>query len=116
LPSSTRRTRKIGSPKKESQPQEVALANVKDDFSKYLRLAAGKEIVITCHGRPAGVLIGFETEDDWFDYRLENHPEFLQRISESRLALRRGMGIRLENLDSSAGKEDLAVTKARRRI
>jgi prevent-host-death family protein len=116
LPSSTRRTRKSGSTKKEPQTQEVALAKVKDDFSKYLRLAAGKEIVITRHGRPAGVLIGFETEDDWFDYRLENHPEFLRRISESRLALRRGLGIRLEDLDSSAGNDDLVVTKARRKI
>jgi prevent-host-death family protein len=56
--------------------REVALAKVKDDLSKYLRLATGDEIVITRHGRPAGVLIGFESDDDWFDYRLEHHPEF----------------------------------------
>src|SRR5262245_21304464 len=109
LPSSTKRTRKTGSTNKESQPQEVALAKVKDDFSKYLRLAAGKEIVITRHGRPAGVLIGFETEDDWFDYRLENHPEFLRRISESRAALQKGLGIRLEDLMSSLGEDDVVV-------
>jgi prevent-host-death family protein len=35
----------------------VALARVKDDLSKYLRLASSEEIVITRHGRPAGVLI-----------------------------------------------------------
>jgi hypothetical protein len=28
--------------------------------------------VITRHGKPAGVLIGFESEEDWFDYRLEH--------------------------------------------
>src|SRR5947207_5680786 len=99
LPSSTRQTRKSGSIKKESPRQEVALAKVKDDLSKYLRLAADKEIVITRHGRPAGVLIGFESEDDWFDYRIENHPEFLRQIAESRSALQRGLGIRLEDLD-----------------
>ena len=38
---------------------------MKDDFSKYLRLAAEGEIVITRHGRPAGVLIGFASEEDW---------------------------------------------------
>lgn len=76
----------------------VALAKVRDDLSKYLRLAAHEEIVITRHGRPAGVIIGFESDDDWFDYRLEHHPEFLRRIAASRLALEQGRGIRLEEL------------------
>ena len=57
---------------------------MKDDFSRYLKLAADQEILITRHGRPAGVLIGFESEDDWFEYRLENHPEFLLRVSGRR--------------------------------
>ena len=76
----------------------VALAKVKDDLSKYLRLAAAEEILITRHGQPAGVIIGFESDDDWFDYRLEHHPEFLRRIAASRQALERGRGIRLEEL------------------
>ena len=76
----------------------MALAKVKDDFSRYLKLAADQEILITRHGRPAGVLIGFESEDDWFEYRLENHPEFLRRIQSARQALRKGLGTRLEDL------------------
>ncbi len=76
----------------------MALAEVKDDLSRYLRLAVNEEIVITRHGRPAGVLIGFESEDDWFEYRLEHHPEFVRRIAEARAALRQGEGIRLENV------------------
>lgn len=76
----------------------VALAKVKDDLSKYLRLAGREEIVITRHGRPAGLLIGFETEEDWFEYRLEHHPEFLRRVAEARAALARGEGVRLEQL------------------
>jgi len=76
----------------------VALAKVKDDFSRYLRLATEGEIVITRHGRPAGILIGFENEEAWFDYRLENHPEFLERVSAARTALRAGQGIRLEDV------------------
>jgi PHD/YefM family antitoxin component YafN of YafNO toxin-antitoxin module len=55
---------------------------------------------ITRHGRPAGVLIGFENEDDWLDYRLEHHPEFLKRIAEARDAFRAGRGVRLEDLPS----------------
>ena len=41
--------------------KEVPLAEVKDDFSRYLKEAAAQEIVITRHGKPAGVLIGFES-------------------------------------------------------
>ena len=74
------------------------MAKVKDDLSKYLRLAAEEQILITRHGRPAGVLIGFKSEDDWFEYRLEHHPEFLKRIAEARAALRQGLGVRLEDL------------------
>jgi hypothetical protein len=46
------------------------------------------------------VLIGFESEDDWFDYRLENDPRFLRRIEGARKSLRAGRGIRLEDVKS----------------
>ena len=75
----------------------MALAAVKDDLSKYLRQAAEEEIIITRHGRPAGVLIGFASEDDWFEYRLEHHPEFLRRIQDARIALRQGRGVPLKD-------------------
>ena len=97
---SSRKTKpKRGSTSTARPRREVALAEVKDDLSRYLRLAANSEIVITRHGKPAGVLIGFETEDDWFDYRLQHHPEFLRRVSEARTALREGKGIRLEDIE-----------------
>ena len=78
--------------------KEVPLAVVKDDLSRYLREAAKGEIVITRHGKPAGVLIGFRSEDDWFDYRLENDPRFLDRVARARESLRAGRGIRIEDL------------------
>jgi prevent-host-death family protein len=80
--------------------RQAALAEVKDDLSRFLRLAASEEILITRHGKPAGVLIGFESEEDWFDYRLEHHPEFLRRVAEAREGLRSGRGVRLEDLPS----------------
>ena len=96
--SSRSQKRKRGSTIRASQPRRVALAKVKDDLSRYLRLAASEEIVITRHGRPAGVLIGFESEEDWFEYRLEHHPEFLAQIREARAAIAAGRGVRLEDL------------------
>jgi prevent-host-death family protein len=64
--------------------KKVALSEVKDDLSKYLREAEEEEIIITRHGKPAGILIGFASEDNCFDYRLENDPRFLQRIERAR--------------------------------
>ena len=78
--------------------KEVPLSEIKDDLSRFLREAEKQEIVITRHGKPAGVLIGFESEDDWFDYKLENDPRFLQRIEQARKSLRAGRGIRLEDM------------------
>ena len=79
--------------------KEIALSEVKYDLSKYLRQAAKEGIVITRHGKPAGILIGFASEDDWFDYRLENDPRFLARVERARKSLRAGKGIKLEDLD-----------------
>ena len=78
--------------------KEIPLSDVKDDLSKYLRLAEKEEIIITRHGKPAGILIGFESEDDWFEYRLEHDPRFLQRIERARQSLRAGRGIKLEDV------------------
>jgi prevent-host-death family protein len=80
--------------------KEVALAEVKDHLSKYLREAGRERIVITRHGKPAGVLIGFDSEDDWFDFRLENDPRFLKRIEKSRASLRAGKGIPWEEIQA----------------
>ena len=80
--------------------KEVPLSEIKDDLSRYLREAETHEIVITRHGKPAGVLIGFESEEDWFEYRLENDPRFLRRIEQARNSLRAGRGTRLEDVET----------------
>jgi len=78
--------------------KEVPLSEIKDDLSRFLREAGKQEIVITRHGKPAGVLIGFESEDDWLDYKLENDPRFLERVDQARKSLRAGRGTRLEDV------------------
>ena len=103
--------------------KKVPLSEVKDDLSRYLHDAEKEEVIITRHGKPAGLLIGFETEDDWFDYRLERDPRFLRRIELARDALRAGKGVRIEALDealaatsapSQAGEPRSKRTRARR--
>ena len=98
--SSRRPKRTTGSPSTGRGVRRAALAEVKDDLSRFLRLAESEEILITRHGKPAGVLIGFESEDDWLDYRLEHHPEFLRRVAAARETLRSGRSVRLEDLPS----------------
>jgi prevent-host-death family protein len=78
--------------------KRVALSDVKDDLSRYLRLAEGEEVVITRHGKPAGILIGFKSEEEWFEYRLQSDPHFLRRVAAARRSLQAGKGIRLEDL------------------
>jgi len=85
---------------KELAMREAALSEVKDDLSRYLHLAEKEDVVITRHGKPAGILIGFEDEDAWFEYRLENDPRFLERIEKARQSIRRGQGVRLEDVGS----------------
>jgi prevent-host-death family protein len=77
----------------------AALNKVKNKLSKYLRLAEKEGVLITRHGKPAGILVGFRSEDDWFDYRLEHDPRFLARIESARASLRAGHGVRLEDIE-----------------
>jgi prevent-host-death family protein len=79
--------------------RRVPLSEIKDDLSRFLREAEGEEIVITRNGKPAGVLIGFGSDDDWLDYQLENDPRFLRRIERVRNSLREGRGVRIEDVE-----------------
>jgi prevent-host-death family protein len=79
--------------------KQVPLSKMKDDLSRLLREAEKEDIVITRHGKPAGVLIGFESEDAWFDYRFERDPRFLGRIERARRSLRAGRGAKLEDVE-----------------
>lgn len=78
--------------------KEVPLSVVKGDLSRYLREASHAQILITRHGKPAGVLIGFDSEEDWLDHKLENDPRFLNRVEKARASLRAGRGVRLEDV------------------
>ena len=78
--------------------KQIPLSQVKDDLSHVLREAERKDVVITRHGKPAGILIGFRSEEDWFEYRLENDARFLKRIAAARQSIRAGRGTSLKDL------------------
>ncbi len=89
-------------PVRKSGMKEVPLSEVKDDLSRYLREAEQGPVVITRHGKAAGVLIGFESDEDWFDFRLENDPRVLARVEAARTSMRSGRAVRLEDIDKDA--------------
>ena len=80
--------------------KKIALSEIKDNLPRLLREAASGQIIITRHGRPAGILVGFDSEDDWFDYRLEHDPGFLDRIASARASIHAGHGVHLKDLDA----------------
>jgi prevent-host-death family protein len=87
---------------RKSGVKEVPLSEIKDDLSRYLREAEIREIVITRHGKPAGVLIGFESEGA---LRL---PASLKRAVEE---VAREDGTTLNQFIVSAVAEKLAALK-----
>lgn len=95
--------------------KKIALSEAKDQLSKYLHAAEKEEIVILRHGKPAGVLIGFASEDDWFDYRLESDPRFLARIDRARASVRAGKAVPLEDLGEAADRSNKRLQPGRTR-
>jgi prevent-host-death family protein len=77
---------------------QVPLHQVKDDLSRYLRLAEKEDVIITRHGVPAGMLIGFEDPEDWWEELLLRDPHFQERVDQARSSLRSGEGVSIESL------------------
>lgn len=84
---------------RKSGVKQVPLSEIEDDLTRFLREAESEEIVITRNGKPAGMLIGFASEEDWLDYQLENDPRFLRRIEQARKSLRAGRSVRIEDVE-----------------
>lgn len=74
------------------------MSEAKDDICRIIREAEREEVLITRHGKPAAVVIGFHDEEDWFDYRLEHDEKFLRRIAKARQEIRKGQYVTLDDL------------------
>lgn len=78
--------------------RQVPLNQVKDSLSKYLRLAETEDVIITRHGVPAGILIGFADPEEWWEELVLRHPQFQERVTQARENLRAGRGRTIEQL------------------
>ena len=88
----------------------IPINQVKDDLSRVLRMAEKEDVIITRHGVPAGILIGFEDPEAWWEELLLRDPRFRARVAQARGSLREGRGTRIEELRERYGGEPQAET------
>jgi len=74
------------------------MTEAKNDICSIIREAEKDEVLITRHGKPAAVVIGFRDEDEWFDYKLQHDERFLRRIAKARREIRDGKFVTLDEL------------------
>jgi prevent-host-death family protein len=74
------------------------MTEAKNDICSLIREAEKDEVVVTRHGKPAAVIIGFADDDAWFDYRLQHDETFLQKIARARDQIKRGEFVSLDKL------------------
>ena len=74
------------------------MTEAKNDICSIIREAEKGDVLITRHGKPAAIVIGFRDEDEWFDYRLEHDADFLRRIAQARREIRTGQFVALDEL------------------
>jgi len=75
-----------------------SMSEAKNDICSIIREAEKEEVLITRHGKPAAVVIGFHDEGDWFDYKIEHDEKFLRKITKAREEIRRGAYVTLDEL------------------
>lgn len=86
---------------------QVPLNQVKDELSRYLRLAEQEDIIISRHGVPADVLIGFEDPAAWWEELLLRDPRFRDRLTQARGSLREGRSEIHKNTNRDYNNRDL---------
>ena len=74
------------------------MTEAKDDICAIIRESEKEEVIITRHGKPAAVIIGFADDDAWFDYRLEHDEAFLRKIARARDQIKKGNFVSLDDL------------------
>ena len=79
---------------------EAPLDKVKDSLSEYVEKASDDRVLITKHGRPVALLVGFEDEDDWLDYCLEHDETFLKRMERSKRQAQNGQWRTLDEIET----------------
>ena len=76
----------------------ASVADIKAHFSAYLRSAARGPVVVTRSGKPAGVLLAIDDEEELERLVLAYSPRLRTLLDAARQRIRTGGGIRHEDL------------------
>lgn len=74
----------------------ITVADLQYDTAHYIKLAEEEDIIILKDGKPVGLLRGLAEADDLFDYQLETHPLFIERVRRARKEYLTGKSERLD--------------------
>ena len=75
----------------------ASVADVKAHFSAFLRASKHGPVVVTRNGKPAGVLLSVNDEDELERLALAYSPKFQKVLGLARQQIREGRGIRHED-------------------
>jgi len=75
----------------------ASVADVKAHFSAFLRASKRGPVVVTRNGKPAGILLSVNDEDEIERLALAYSPKFQKVLGLARQHIREGRGIRHEN-------------------
>jgi len=75
----------------------ASVADVKAHFSAFLKASKRGPVVVTRNGKPAGVLLSIDDEDEIERLTLAYSPKFQKVLGLARLQIREGRGIRHED-------------------
>ena len=82
----------------------ASVADVKAHFSAFLKASKRGPVVITRNGKPAGVLLSIDDEDEIERLTLAYSPKFQKVLGLARQQIREGRGIRHEDFWREAGE------------
>lgn len=83
----------------------ASVADVKAQFSAYLRESERGPIVVTRNGKPVGILLGAADEDELERLILVHSARFQKLIEKSRKQIREGRGIPFDQFWSELDAE-----------
>jgi len=76
------------------------MSGAKNDACSIICEAEKEGVLVTRHGKLAGVVIGFRDEDNWFDYGIEHDEKFFQRIAKAGGGTRKEEHVTLDELSN----------------
>lgn len=90
--------------------KHATLSELTEDARGLIERAKSDQFIIMDKGRPIGVVVGFESEEDWEDYFFEHDPIFLAKIAKSRTDYKAGRYVTLEECMSKFAEEERKPT------